>query len=229
MCGRFALLTLRDFLRVFNWIRWPVTLPFARFNIAPSQQIGVVANDPVPRFDLSRWGFVPSWAASFDDHPSLYARIETVADKPYFRTAFRRRRCIIPASGFFEWRKNDDGSKTPMFIRRKDECGFAMAGVWDEWHSSDGSSMRSCALLMRPPNELIAPIHDRMAIVLRDEHVKAWLSSDEQSPDELMPLLEQAPVELFEAFAVSKLVNSPKNDTPECIKPVEDFDRGLFG
>ena len=222
MCGRYTLIRLADFTDMFPWIRSPLEMPPPRYNIAPTQPIAVIANDGKNQIDYVHWGLIPSWAKD----PSIgsrmiNARVETLAEKPAFRAALKRRRCLIPASGFYEWRKSGDGkTKTPMYIRMKSGKPFAFAGLWETWHSVDGSELRSCTIITGTPNELIAPIHDRMAVILAPDSYRKWLTAGELAQEELMPLLKPYDAREMEAFPVSRSVNIPKNDLPSCIEPV---------
>lgn len=227
MCGRYTLIRLADFTDMFPWIRPPQgSPPGARFNIAPTQPVAVVPNDGRNEVEFFRWGLVPSWAKD----PSIGSRLinarrEGIAEKPAFRAAFKRRRCLIPASGFYEWKKNPDGkSKTPMYIRMKDSRPFAFAGLWEVWRSPDGSELSTCTIITGPPNRLVQTIHDRMAVILRPGDYQAWIDPVERPADSLTALLEPFPAELMEAFPVSRAVNSPGNDGAALIEPAAGAD-----
>jgi putative SOS response-associated peptidase YedK len=223
MCGRYTLIRLADFTDMFPWIRGPEEAPPPQYNIAPTQPIAVVANDGKNVIEFFHWGLIPSWAKD----PSMGARMinaraETLPTKPAFRAALKRRRCLIPASGFYEWKKNPDGkTKTPMYIRRKDHKPFAFAGLWEVWHGDDGSKIKSCTIITGQPNELIAPIHDRMPVILEPEDYKRWLSPDEVESDKIVPLFKSYPAEKMEAYFISRAVNRPGNNSPDCIEPAE--------
>jgi putative SOS response-associated peptidase YedK len=222
MCGRYTLIRLADFTDMFPWIRGPETQPPARYNVAPTQDIPVVANEPNPHIDFFHWGLVPPWAKDISiGNRMINARVETLNTKPVFRTALKRRRCIVPASGFYEWKKSPDGkTKTPMYIRMKGSRPFAFAGLWETWHSPDGSKLRSCTLITGSPNELLSTIHDRMPMILKPEDYQRWLDPHERDPADLMPLLTPYPAEKMEAFPVSRAVNNASNDVPGCIEPL---------
>ena len=154
----------------------------------------------------------------------INARAETLPGKPAFRAALKRRRCLIPASGFYEWKKNPDGkTKTPMYIRMKDHKPFAFAGLWDSWldPAGTGTEFRSCTIITTRPNELMAAIHDRMPAIIHPEHYQRWLDPAEHDAAEMLQYLGPYPAEEMEARPVSTLVNSPKNELPACIEPVE--------
>src|SRR5438128_1258637 len=162
MCGRYTLIRLADFIDVFPWIHLPDQAMTPRYNIAPSQPILAVPNDGRNRMEEFQWGLVPAWAKDPSiGNKMINARAESLATKPAFRTAFRRRRCIIPADGFYEWRKEADGkTKTPMYVRMKSRKPFAFAGLWDVWRPPDGSELPTCTIITGEPNELLKSIHD---------------------------------------------------------------------
>jgi putative SOS response-associated peptidase YedK len=172
-----------------------------------------------------RWGLIPSWA----DDPAIGARMinaraETVAMKPAFRSAFRQRRCLVIADGFYEWRKLPR-RKQPHYIRLRDRKPFAFAGLWERWTGSDrvgdAASVLSCTIITTAPNELIAPLHNRMPVILRSKDYGTWLDPDTTQCDVLEPLLCPYPPDEMEAYPVSTHVNNPSNDTPECIDATE--------
>lgn len=151
----------------------------------------------------------------------INARAETLAEKPAYRSAFRRRRCLVLADGFYEWRLEADGKrKTPMYIRMADGRPFAFAGLWENWDSPDGSQILSAAIITTSPNPLMAGIHNRMPVILPETAYAAWLATGEQDPQRLDALLQPYPDSEMVAFPVSRLVNDPKNDQPECIQPL---------
>jgi putative SOS response-associated peptidase YedK len=222
MCGRFTLTTsAKKLAEAFSNFQPPAELT-PRYNVAPSQPVAVVANNGQNKVDFFTWGLIPSWAKdpSVGDR-MINARSETLAEKPSFRTAYRRRRCLILADGFFEWRRNPDKSKTPMYIQLESREPFAFAGLWEEWHSSEGDEILSCTIITTQPNEFMAKIHNRMPVILAREAYAQWLDPGEQKPDQLQGLLVPYPAEQMMAYPVSTLVNNPRNDTPDCISPVE--------
>jgi putative SOS response-associated peptidase YedK len=225
MCGRYTLVDLSKFTDLFPWLRAPTgDAPGAaapRYNIAPSQPILAFPNDGRNQAQVFAWGLIPSWA----DDPAngnrmINARAESLAEKPAFRTAFRRRRCLIPADGFYEWRKQGK-RKTPMYVRMKSHQPFAFAGLWEVWRSPDGSEVPSCTIITTEPNELLKDIHNRMPAVLRPEHYKPWLDPGEKRPDELRPMLAPYPADGMEAYEVSTAVNSPSTHGEDCIAPAK--------
>lgn len=227
MCGRYTLIKLSDFTDMFPWIRMPEDDPEPppRYNIAPTQPIpiitNVVTNDGKNRVEFVRWGLVPSWAKDVSvGNRMINARVESLASKYAFKHAFRRRRCLIPANGFYEWPMQADGkSKQAMYIRMKSHKPFAFAGLWEVWRDENGNELPSCTIITGPPNDLVKTLHDRMPAILREENYRQWLDPHERAPDELMPLLSPYPAQQMEAYPVSKLVNSPANESAECIQP----------
>ena len=225
MCGRYTLILLNDLRKIFNWISPPEDGQ-PRYNIAPTQPVLIAANDaPAGRFkfDFALWGLIPSWAKDPSiGNRMINARAETLAEKPAFRGALKRRRCLIPADGFYEWRKEPDGSKTPIYIRLKSHEPFAFAGLWEDWHdpTGGGSQSRSCTIITTRPNEMTASIHDRMPAIVPPERQKLWLSPGELSAADLDAILGPYPAEAMEAYPVSKTVNSPRNEMAACVTPL---------
>jgi putative SOS response-associated peptidase YedK len=224
MCGRYTLIRLADFTDMFPWIRSPETDVPPRYNIAPTQLIAAVPNDGENQVEFFHWGLIPSWAKDSSIGSRLInARAETISTKPAFRAALKRRRCLIPASGFYEWKKNPDGkTKTPMYIHPPDGKPVAFAGLWEVWHAPDGSEVRSCAIITGEPNELVAPIHDRMPVILDPDCYKRWLTSGEIESDKLSDCIKPYSASKLQVHPVSKRVNSPANDVSECIEPWDE-------
>lgn len=220
MCGRFTLVRLSDFLNRFPWIAPPDGQTPPRYNVAPSQPIAAVTNQ-LSKIDYLRWGLVPSWAKDLAiGNRMINARAETLGSKPAFSRLLRRRRCLIPADGFYEWRRNPDGkTKTPMYIRMKSSRPFAFAGLWDTWRDETGATIPSCTIITTTPNDLMRSIHDRMPVILREEDYSRWLSAEEAPPQALNDLLVPYPAAEMEAYAVSKAVNSPRVDSPANVQP----------
>lgn len=220
MCGRYTLIRLADFTDMFPWIRSPDHVPPSRYNIAPTQAVAVVPNLAEPKVELFQWGLIPYWAKDPSiGNRMINARAETLAEKPVFRNALKRRRCLIPADGFYEWKKSSDASKTPMYIRMKSGKPFAFAGLWERWNSPDGSEVRSCTIITGKPNELIREIHDRMPVILPAAQYRQWLDPVEMSGEQIGQILQPYPAAEMEVHAVSRLVNNPKADSPQCIEP----------
>ncbi len=223
MCGRYTLATPADELQeVFPGFAFPEEMPL-RYNIAPSLDIPLVPNDGENRVQHFRWGLVPSWAKDPKiGNRMINARGETLAEKPSFRTAFRKRRCLILADGFYEWRKEPGaGAKTPMYIRLKSGKPFAFAGLWESWKRSDDPPLLSCTIITTEPNAFMEEIHNRMPVILPPGAYDQWIDPDERAPDELADLLKPYPDSELTAYPVSTLVNNPRADMPDCIKPAE--------
>jgi len=199
-----------------------VDMPYEpRYNIAPTQEVLTIVRQGDRRAPkMMRWGLVPFWAKDVKiGYKMINARGEEIETKPAFRNAFKKRRCLVIADGFYEWRK-DGARKTPMYIQLKGHSPFAFAGLWEVWSPPDGEQVLSCAIVTCDPNELIATIHDRMPVILSEEAERIWLDPQVQDPMALKGLLRPFPAGSMKACAVSPLVNSVKNHGPECIAPV---------
>jgi putative SOS response-associated peptidase YedK len=222
MCGRFTLqISLNDLLEIFGISEPPSFTLEPRFNIAPTQQIPVIRQyaDYSVHLDSLRWGLIPSWAKDGQTGPPLInARSETIAEKPAFRQAIKYRRCLIPASGFFEWLREGD-KKLPRYIRLKDGAPMIFAGVWESGKGPDGKPIDTCSILTTAANDLVVPFHDRMPVILHPAEFEAWLDRDQRDPVKLKRLYEPFPADLMKAHPVSSLVNSTKNESPELIEP----------
>jgi len=228
MCGRFTLKTdTKKLAEAFAEFEVPQELP-ARYNIAPSQAVAVVANNGERKVEFFQWGLIPSWAKDLKiGNQMINARAETLGEKPAFKVAYKRRRCLVLADGFYEWRTppsppsdrgGKGGGKTPMYAQLKSGQPFAFAGLWEMWRSAEDTIL-SCTIITTDPNELMAEIHNRMPVILPPEAYELWLDPAERTPDQLNGLLKPYPAELMTAYPVSKLVNSPQNDSPELIEP----------
>lgn len=222
MCGRFTLATTaKKLAESFSDFKPPEELP-PRYNVAPSQPIAVVANNSQNKIEFFQWGLIPSWAKDPTiGNRMINARAETLAEKPSFKKAFQRRRCLVLADGFYEWRKNPNKTKTPMYIQLESQDPFAFAGLWESWHSPEGDTVLSCTIITTEPNELMTTIHNRMPVILPTEAYAQWLDPAEQKAEQLQGLLKPYPAELMMAYPVSTLVNNPHNDSPELIVPAE--------
>jgi putative SOS response-associated peptidase YedK len=223
MCGRFTLTTdQKKLAESFAEFEAPAELS-PRYNIAPSQPVAVVANNSQNKIEFFQWGLVPSWAKDPGiGNRLINARSETLAEKPSFKNAYKRRRCLVLADGFYEWRKDPAGkTKTPMYIQLTSGQPFAFAGLWESWHGADGSNILSCTIITTAPNEFMAEIHNRMPVILPPNTCAQWLDPAERAPDQLNDLLKPYPADLMKAHPVSKFVNNPQNDTPECIIPLQ--------
>lgn len=219
MCGRFTLTVEPAGLQeAFPEFTFPAQIP-ARFNIAPTQPVLVLPNDGTNKADFFVWGLVPSWAKDPAIGSRLInARSETLAEKPSFRSAYKYHRCLIFADGFFEWQTRP-GGKIPNHIRLKSGKPFAFAGLWEHWLSPDGSEIKSATIITTSPNELMAPIHDRMPVILPHAAYERWLDPTPLFPVDLNSLLVPYPADEMIAYPVSTLVNSPANDRPEVLVP----------
>ena len=222
MCGRFTLTDPNADLAVqFDLPSIPPLQP--RYNIAPTQPVAAVriaAEAAVREMVLLHWGLIPFWAKDPEIGARMInARAETVADKPAFRHAFRRRRCLVVADGFYEWQKQN-GTKQPFYIRLRDARPFAFAGLWERWEAADAGVIESCTLLTTQPNDLMLTLHNRMPVILQPKDYDLWLDPEVQKVELLQPLLQPYPSQDMAAYAVSRWVNSPDNDDPRCIQPL---------
>ena len=220
MCGRFSFVAEDALILERFGIRVRTAIYKARYNCAPTQNLAVISNVSPGEMQYFRWGLIPSWAKDISMGSKLInARGETITEKPSFRNAFKNRRCLVPATGFFEWRR--DREKTPFNIRLKSREPFCFAGVWDKWVTGDGEIIHSFSIITTSPNALMEQIHDRMPVILQKQDESRWISRE---PDPLLvDLLKSYPAGLMEAYTVSNLVNSPRNDVAEILDPA-----GLF-
>jgi putative SOS response-associated peptidase YedK len=222
MCGRYDnLIPAEAYGRLFRAERLPQSNFPPRYNVAPTQDVPIVrfAKDGARELVMARWGLVPFWMKAKPTKPFINARAETVHTTGMFREAFAKRRCLVPASGFFEWQQRASG-KQPYRFTMKDLEPFAFAGLW-EFARIDGEDILSGAIIVGEPNPLVNGIHDRMPVILMPDDYDRWLDRD-TSVEEARELLKPFPDELMQAYPVSRVVNSPKNDTEECIAPIED-------
>jgi putative SOS response-associated peptidase YedK len=220
MCGRFTLTLDADGLQQAFPGMQPPPIVAPRYNVAPTQPVLAVPNNQPDKMTFMLWGLIPGWAKDTAiGNKMINARAETLAEKPSFKHAYKRRRCLILADGFYEW-QTIPGSKAkqPMFIHLKDRQPFGLAGLWEVWHPGD-ENILSCTIITTEPNEFMAQIHTRMPVILPPSAWEEWLDPGEQPPDALAPLLTAYPASEMAAYPVSTVVNSPANDTPECIAP----------
>ena len=218
MCGRFGLSDTEQMERRFG-VEATERLSFEpTYNAAPGQTLPVIVPEASGRtLSFKRWGLVPSWTLDEKIGSRLInARSETATKKPSFRAALRERRCLVPANWFYEW-KGDRGAKIPHVIRRRDGGLFAMAGLYETWQRPDGEALRTFAVLTRSPNSLVASIHDRMPVMLRESEEETWLSA-ETDPGRFLHETTPYPADEMEAYPVSRLVNSARNNSPELIQ-----------
>jgi putative SOS response-associated peptidase YedK len=220
MCGRFNLIADgAEIAEAFALAQTPEVV--ARYNIAPTQPVAAVRLSRQGERELTHfhWGLIPSWARDTKlASRMINARAETVAEKPSYRSAFKRRRCLLPATGFYEWQKLD-GKKQPMHIHAADNAMLALAGLWEYWQGADGSEIESCTIITRDANEMMRPIHNRMPLIVGVEDYDLWL--DPAAPLPAVQALLQMPVsnELLHASPITTYVNSPFNEGPGCIEP----------
>lgn len=198
------------------------------FNVAPGMFMPIVMRHSPNTAILARWGLIPSWAKdSAIGYRTINARAEGIAQKPVFRGPFRHTRCLVPTTGFFEW-KHIGKEKIPYFISLKDEKLFAFAGLYDQWHDAEGKALTTFTIITTEPNTLMESIHDRMPVVFTKKDEDTWLNPDETDTDKLLKLLDPYPAEKMEAYPISPLVNNLDNDTPEILRQ-DDSPRTLFG
>ena len=221
MCGRFSIHTPESRIReAFNLEHTEPLGLQSRYNIVPSQQIPIIRVKETSReMVLAQWGLVPHWSTEPKTrYSTINARIESVAEKPTYRTPFKRRRCLIPADGFYEW-KQAAGNKVPCHIHMKNSEVFAFAGLWDHWEG-EGKALDSCTIIVMPSNAIMKPIHERMPAIIAPAHYDYWLDSGVTDKQEIMQYLTSAPSSQLSAYPVSTWVNSPRNNGERCIQPV---------
>jgi putative SOS response-associated peptidase YedK len=224
MCGRFTLTAtvdqLIDRFDIEYFLEQEDFQP--SYNIAPSQSVlAVINNGRHNKMGFLRWGLIPPFAKDMSiGHKMINARSETLLEKPSFRTAYKKKRCLIIADSFYEWKRLDDKKKIPMRIKLKSEELFAMAGLWENWKSPEGKSIFSCTVITTSPNNLVGDIHDRMPVILRPEDEKIWLDPSINDTNRLEKLMVPLDEDLMEVYEVSSLVNSPKNNSSELIQRI---------
>jgi len=220
MCGRFTLQTPEARIREAFNLQFAEQLGLGpRYNIAPSQDIPIIRDSKDGHeMVLAKWGLIPYWSKEpKTKYSTINARIETVAEKPTYRTPFKKQRCLIPADGFFEW-KLVNGHKIPHYIRMDKSGVFAFAGIWDRWEG-DGETLDSCSIIVMPANEVMKPVHERMPAIIAPAHYDLWLDSRITDKHELLGYLNSAPSSQLKFYPISPWVNSPKHDDERCIRP----------
>jgi putative SOS response-associated peptidase YedK len=220
MCGRFTLHTPESRIReAFNLEHTEPPDLVPRYNIAPSQDIPIIRGTGTGReMVLARWGLVPHWSKEpKTSYSTINARIESVAEKPTYRTPFRRRRCLIPADGFYEW-KVTNGNKMPHYIRMRDSDVFALAGLWDRWEG-EGRILDSCTIIVMPANEVMKPLHERMPAIIAPANYDQWLDASVTDKAEIIWCLHSTSSSHLMFYPVNPWVNSPKHDDERCIQP----------
>jgi len=221
MCGRYTLTaTPEEIQQAFQLNSVPPLEP--RYNIAPTQPVPIITSEQRDVLTIVQWGLIPSWSKDASIASKLInARAETVDEKPSFRTSFKRRRCLIPADGFFEWKAGDKGEKKkPQFISVGDRELFAFAGLWDIWNSPHGDPVYTCTIITSEPNELIKSIHNRQAVILDKNQYSDWLADDTPLPA-LKDMLRPFAAERMKVYEISTLVNNATVDTPAILEPVQ--------
>jgi putative SOS response-associated peptidase YedK len=224
MCGRYVLYgnpsRYSENFQTENWPEFP-----DRYNIAPSSWVPVIRQSPQGSrvTDLLRWGLIPNWSRDEAIGAKLNnARGESVAEKPSFRAAFRRRRCIVPATGFYEWQEVAGQRKQPWYIHLKHDEPMAMGGLWESWTNPEGEIIRTFCVITTGPNAVMAPIHDRMPVILRRADWAAWLAPD-SSPEVVAPLIAAAPADTMEAWPVTRKVSNAREEGAELMAPLDDW------
>ncbi|MCK4696012.1 MAG: SOS response-associated peptidase [Candidatus Cloacimonetes bacterium] len=218
MCGRFALYSsvqaIVDYAKILN--RMQELNP--NYNVAPGQRIPVIINKQDGKyFDIFQWGLIPFWAKDPKiGYKMINSRAETIAEKPSFKYAFKRRRCLIPANGFYEWRKKD---KQPFYIHLKDRELFTFAGIWENWKSPEGMNIKTCSIITTESNEFMQPIHHRMPVILDREKEFDWISDKMEDSKMLLPFLKPYEKNML-SYEISKEVNSPRNNYKELIQSI---------
>lgn len=220
MCGRFTLtVNAATIKETFPWLEVPDQI-VPRYNIAPSQPLAVVPNDGKNKIDHMLWGLIPSWAKD-TKRAMINARAETLSEKPTFRAAYKRRRCLILADGFYEWVKTPgEKTKTPHYIQLESQEVFTFAGLYEIWNSPEGDTLKTAAIITTAPNSMMANLHNRMPVILHPNDYQTWLSPKVLPATILNPLLTAYPAQEMIHYPVSHTVNSPANDTPVCVAPL---------
>lgn len=219
MCGRYTIVITMDELLRYYLIEVPTNRYHTpRYNVAPGQMVmAVISDGEKNRLGELKWGLIPNWAKDEKiANMTKNARADSVAEKPAFRNSFQRKRCIIPADGFYEWRKSD---KQPFRITLRSEEIFSMAGLYDTWIAPDGNKISTCTIITTDPNELMIDMHDRMPVILSRKDEQKWLDKN-QTGEDLKIMLKPFSVEKMKAYPVSKIVGNAKNDSLACIQPV---------
>jgi putative SOS response-associated peptidase YedK len=218
MCGRYSLVPTENVAGRFNVDDQQLPL-LPRYNVAPTQPMPVVVRNSPNRIVEMQWGLIPSWSKEAQvKFSTINARAETLTTSPVFRGPFKSRRCLVPASGFYEWRKTSNG-KQPFYIRLHGGELFAFAGLYDVWRDAEGNDLHSYTVITTKPNDVVAAIHNRMPVILQRGDEDTWLSKD-ADPAQLLQLLAPYPADAMEAYTVSRAVNNPANEGAELMQPV---------
>ncbi|PQO28431.1 SOS response-associated peptidase [Bremerella cremea] len=222
MCGRYTLRArLNQLLQMYSAQSEIEISP--RYNIAPSQKVPVLRlgeDSGMREIVLMRWGLIPSWAKDEKiGYKMINARSETIQEKPSYRSAFKRRRCLVLADGFFEWQRQGS-KKQPYLFQKKDGAPYGYAGLWETW-TKGHQPMQSCTIITTTANELVEDVHDRMPVILQERHLENWLNPEFDHVDRLKAMLAPYPSDEMQRYPVDPMVGSPKNDKPECVEPIE--------
>lgn len=223
MCGRFTLIQIEELPKRFEAeIIGEITLK-KRYNISPNQPVPIVFQESPNKIEEMVWGLIPHWAKDPKiGNELINARAESLLEKPAFKDSFLKRRCLVPADGFYEWKK-EGKEKIPYYIKLKDNSIFAFAGLYDIWKREDGKLIKTFTIITTEPNDLVREIHNRMPVILRSEDEKIWINKEEKNITKLLSLLKPYPSEEMEAYPVSKRVNNPSYDSEDLIKPIKIF------
>lgn len=225
MCGRYTLTWTeeRELTERFGITEFSEPRLVPRFNIAPSQEVAVIIQqDGHNVLSSFQWGLIPSWVKDLKKtKPMINARIETIAEKPFFKSAIKNRRCLIPADGFFEWQVDSQtGQKIPTYIHLAGRPLFAFAGLWDQWTTPDGEVLHTCTIITMPANSFMESIHNRMPAIMSPDNEGKWLNPAETDASKLLTLLVSTGDNALASYPVSRMVNSPRIDAAECIAEV---------
>ncbi len=227
MCGRFMLTIVEDRLDKLLGVDFAVWELISRYNVAPTQPVLAVRQNGGKRESVMlRWGFVPSWAKDVAiGNRMINARSETAHEKPAFKNAFKRRRCLIPADGFYEWRRTEKGGgakgRQPYLITMADEQPFAMAGLWEHWQDPAGNELETCTILTTAANAMVGELHDRMPVILDPEDYSNWLDTSTEDITTAKALCRPYPAELMMHRPVTTYVNNARHEGPACVKPAD--------
>ena len=223
MCGRFSQTATPEIIAEQFEVKEPLPRFKARYNVAPSQPIAAIRIDPdraTRTLVMLRWGLIPSWAKDTKiGFQCINAKAETVAEKPSFRSAFKKRRCLVVATGFYEWQVQGR-TKQPLWIGLRSKRPFAFAGLWEHWKPAEEEPLETCTIITTEPNELMRPIHNRMPVILAPVSYDQWLDPTFQHIEPLKALLRPYLSEELTAYPVSTFVNNPRHDAPQCLEPM---------
>lgn len=217
MCGRFSLYEVSQVLNRFNVTADEPMKP--RYNIAPGQMVPVIANDEPSRISYAKWGLIPTWSKDPNfGFKTINAKVETVAEKPSYKNAVKKHRCLVPADGFYEWKKTQDG-KEPFRFELKNKELFAMAGIFEYWTDENGKKIRTFSIITMSANKIVSEVHHRMPVILTKEQERLWIS--EGAPIKLIEMItEPFADDMMQSYPISKMINSTQNEGSELIKPV---------